>query len=341
MVYRNKITVMKRKINDILFVKLYKIYKERIKLVFSRKKCKKISILIVLLSFLAVFTSPVNAHGKPPAIAYENGKLKEGFVDRNPWESNFKSYDLNRPLFNKIEYRPFTEKEIEEFILKFQEQNKESNKNNISLLDEEFNELVEKYKKNPEFLNTELLSVQPLSMSKSWYRNEFKALAFYANAYLSLPTASSYLYHSLQDYPSNRYNYAGSSHSNAFSWTRLYTDLSIPMANQIKLAKQQGKTSTGGTTSAQTSVSNVGLDFFLTYGKIDVSWSAQKRSNSNVWDVWIVISDIYNYDKIKKISSPFPQNLIDLANNHAANAQAAGAIVPYYVVTYFEQTYTP
>ncbi|TKI52823.1 hypothetical protein FC756_27115 [Lysinibacillus mangiferihumi] len=57
----------------------------------------------------------------------------------------------------------------------------------------------------------------------------------------------------------------------------------------------------------------------------------------------IAIYDKYNYEKIEKadISTGFVQKYIDLANNHAADAQSAGAIVAYNITNMFNQTYKP
>ncbi|TKI52822.1 hypothetical protein FC756_27110 [Lysinibacillus mangiferihumi] len=103
--------------------------------------------------------------------------------------------------------------------------------------------------------------------SKTWYRTEFKAMAVAAGT-IKLPTAGNYLNHSLQDKPSHRLNNVGSSHANALSLTKMYTTISQPMAEAIKKANSKGEKSVGYQSSIATTVGNVGLDFYLTYGKV-------------------------------------------------------------------------
>lgn len=175
--------------------------------------------------------------------------------------------------------------------------------------------------------------------SKSWYRTEFTTLALTMGA-LNAPTAGNFLKHSLQDKPKDRSYAAGSSKSNGFSNTIAYTEISIPMAKAIDAANKAGEKATGAfNKSKATSIANVGLDWYLTIGKFSYDWMAEKQSNGK-WKVYIGIHDVYDYTKSKKIPQNFPSNLITLVANHAADAQAAKAIVKYKVDLYMEQTYT-
>lgn len=284
-----------------------------------------LSLTIFLITVVTLFISADDIAAKE--IGFEEGNsIPQGFVEENPWESNFVDVDIQNFDLNTIEnYEIYSEEEAKEVIEKIQElQNNASSNESIMFNNQQENDL----------------SISPLALkSKSWYRAEFKAMALYAGT-INLPTSGNYLNHSLQDNPSNRTNGVGSGHSNALSLTRMYTTISVPMASEIDKAKAAGKTSTGGSGSIATSVSNVGLDFYLTYGRVAYTWGASKLSSGS-WAVNIVITDTYDYAKIKKVSTTFPQNMIDLANNHAADAQTAGAIVPYNISTVFYQDYKP
>lgn len=232
----------------------------------------------------------------------EDGTLKEGFVEVNPWENNFNSIPLNNSTLrdDATDTVIYTEEEAKKVFNELRKQ-------------QEIGSSVQPTLDANNYIETMALK------SKTWYRTEFKAMALYAGT-ISLPTAGNYLYHSLQDNPSDRLNGIGSSHANALSLTRMYTEISKPMAEAIKTANSKGQTSVGYQSSYPTSVANVGLDFYLTYGKITYSWAAVKQSN-NSWLVSISIYDKYNYETIEEadISSGFPQKYIDLANNVTVN----------------------
>ena len=278
------------------------------------------SFFLITSGIFFIFTDGVYA--KEVSFEYDSN-FKEGFVDQNPWENNFKDVELQEVDLNEF----YNEEEALRVFEEIEEiKNAATSNESVIILKPEINNI----------------SISPLALkSKSWYRAEFTAFALYAGT-LNLPTASNYLYHSLQDNPSDRINPVGSGHSNALSLTRMYTDISRPMASAIDTANRNGRTSVGNSGSTATSVANVGLDFYLTYGLISYQWGASKLSNGT-WAVNIVITDVYDYQTIKKanMATSFPQKYIDLANNHAADAQSVGAIVPYDVTTVFYQNYTP
>ncbi|MEE6134636.1 hypothetical protein [Priestia sp. GS2] len=176
--------------------------------------------------------------------------------------------------------------------------------------------------------------------AKSWYRDQFKKMSLYMGT-VKLPTSGNFLYHSLQDKPSDRQYSNSSSLAKAFSLTKVYTSISVPMAEEIKKANKAGRKAVGAfNLSSSTNIANAGLDFYLTFGKFSYDWAAEKQSNGK-WKVYIGIHDKYDYLTIKPIPKNFPDNYISLVNNHAANAQKAKAIVPYYIDVFREQTFTP
>lgn len=297
---------------------------------------KKIFSKLILSSVLmgTVFSSPFLASAEENDGTYllnhdADGTLKEGFVEENPWENNFKGITLKQSKTNGeiIDYTPYSETQAEQVFEDLEETEKMAPEASEALI-------------NDNILAVNSLIIEPAALkSKTWYRTEFKALALYAGT-ISLPTAGNYLNHSLQDDPSNRLNNVGSGHANALSLTKMYTTISKGMANEIDAAHKAGKKSVGGQGSIATSIGNVGMDFYLTYGKVSYSWAAVKETKKE-WFVNISIIDVYDYGKIKKVSTGFPQKYIDLANNHAADAQKAGAIVKYNITNMFNQTYNP
>lgn len=181
--------------------------------------------------------------------------------------------------------------------------------------------------------------IQPTN-TKAWYRAEFTALALAMGA-LSCPTAGNHLFHSLQDDPDDRTYPAGHSLSNGFSLTSSYTEIAIPMAAAIDAAHASNKTIVSGTGSHYTTAGNAGLDWYLTIGKYSYIWAAEKNSNGK-WTVYVNINDKYDYETIYPLPSSFPQNLITLVTNHAADAQEEGAIVPYWIHMYMvHENYSP
>ncbi|URV79827.1 hypothetical protein M5C89_21315 [Bacillus velezensis] len=156
-----------------------------------------------------------------------------------------------------------------------------------------------------------------------------------------LETAGNFLWHSLDDHPKARSFPAGSTYSNGFSNTAVYSTISKKMAAKIKSENKKGHKAIGGSNlSAATSAGNAGLDWYLTIGKFAYDWYAEKQSGGK-WKVWIGIHDTYDYQTIKKSGGGIPGAIVKVANNYAADAQKAGALVPYNIDMYMEQTYKP
>lgn len=173
------------------------------------------------------------------------------------------------------------------------------------------------------------------ALTKAQYRGQFKELSLTFGAF-SCPTAGNFLLHSLQDSPSNRSYAAGTTLSNGFSRTPSYTEISIPIANAVKTANAQGKKAVSGSGSHYTSAGNAGLDWYLTLGKYKHNWAAEKMTNGT-WTIYINVNDRYDYTHISPIPSSLPAKAIALVSNHAADAQNAGAIVPYISNFYMQQ----
>jgi len=302
--------------------------KKSIKLIFTLSASM---MLLLAPSFVSANSDSLQNSQLDSIIYDENGNLKVGFVEQNPWENNFKDVNFNalnlkNSSTNIIEYEQFTEEKAKEVFHMQQTQQEKLN-----------NSIVETDNSLENLLQQELIT--PYS-TKSDLRSQFTALAVFAGT-IDLVTAGNYLNHSLQDYPSDRVNNVGSSHTAKLSVTTMYTEISTPMAAEIRAAKTSGKSYVGGSGSYATAWSNVGWDFYLTYGKISYTWSAQNTGDT--WLVNITISDRYDYTSIKPadIRSGLLSKYVDLANNYAAEAQNVGAIVPYNITNYFRQYYTP
>lgn len=257
------------------------------------------------------------------------------FQNENPWENNFRGIDKSTVIFD--EQNLLYDEKAEEVFERMKYENEQAKKDypRMSEADREYMETAEKLYN----LNNSM-GITPMNFSKAWYRTEFTALAL-AMAHYGAPRAGNFLGHSLQDYPSSRSYPAGSSLSNDFTWTPIYTEISIPMAQAIDIAESQGRHFVADSDSDATSIGNAGLDFYLTFGKFNYEWSAGRNSSNGSWDVYINLNDRYDYERSKSIPSSFPHNFIQLVVNHAADAQAAGAIVPYMTNVYFQQNYTP
>ncbi|MCY9517832.1 hypothetical protein [Paenibacillus apiarius] len=295
-------------------------------------KCAKTSVATVIgLSFLmpgASFAQEIEETTN--AIDYGIN----GFLGTYPWNNNFKDFTIteSQSISSDILY----DDEAKAVLDKIKEENNRALQEYDNIKKEEQAYLQQLQMFRITNINSE---IRPLAQSKSWYRTEFTALALTFGIY-DCPTAGNFLLHSLQDKPEDRNYPAGSSLSNGFSRTSSYTEISIPMASAIKKANSDGKSFVSGSGSHYTSAGNAGLDFYLTIGKYSYNWAAEKKSNGS-WKVYININDKYDYDTIDPLPNSFPANAIALVSNHAADAQRAGAIVPYFIHMYMQQDYTP
>ncbi|WP_257131969.1 hypothetical protein [Bacillus toyonensis] len=294
-----------------------------------KKILRTTSIAALLMS---VSLSPVTSFAAEPNDT--NYVMSEGSNIKNPWDGKSQTFKVTEPVetgSSKIVYGDEA-KAIGDKLKKSQASAAE----NYNIMQQE---------SSLNSLNNTQSNMAPIQRaalnSKSWYRSEFNALAI-AMGTLDCPTAGNFLKHSLQDNPGDRKYPVGSSLSNAFSLTKIYTQISVEMAQQIKKTNSQGGNVIGGMSkSAATSIGNSGLDFYLTVGKFSYDWMAEKQPGKSSWKVYIGIHDTYDYDKVDPLPTAFPTKYITLVANHAANAQQAGAIVPYYVDMFMEQTFTP
>lgn len=189
--------------------------------------------------------------------------------------------------------------------------------------------------KNYELNKNSNFSITPFA-TKSEYRTNFTLVALTLGSF-DCPFAGQALNNSLQDNPGDLNYEAGSRRSNAWSLTTAYTNISIPIAAAVDSANRRGESFVSGNSSYGTSAGNAGLDFYLALGKVTVTWAAEKVGSS--WKIYIHTYDKYDFQD-KNIPGSFPDNIITIANNQAAAAQNAGAIVPYFIHIYTQQTYT-
>lgn len=274
------------------------------------------------------------------ALASEKEELEEipaGTIVESPWEELDVSFTLDEELpssDNKVVYEEAAQT-IKDEILSGGENGER--KSIIQLPTQTSENIKLQAAANLQQSNV----IRPVKLNtKSWYRTQFNTLALAMGSYNAV-TAGQHLKHSLQDKPADKDYGVGHKLSNGFSKTKVYTEISIPMAKEIDKAAKAGKTAVGAfDKSSATSISNSGLDWYLTIGKFSYDWMAEKVS-SKKWKVYIGIHDTYNYEAVHPLPKDFPTNLITLVANHAANAQKAKAIVPYQIDIFMEQNYTP
>ncbi|MEH6944857.1 hypothetical protein, partial [Bacillus sp. JJ722] len=257
---------------------------------------------------------------------------EDDFIQENPWDNGFENVTNETPssLVADSSEVFWGEKAEEDFerLQRESEMDKQIYESQLREGEDDFYSSLLPETSLLETPSVELSSEQ--ASTKSQFRAQFRTMALAMGSSFSLPLAGNYMYHSLQDNPSAKLSPAGSGTSNALSNTRFYTDVSIPIAENIDVGHKNGRTSVSGTGSKATSISNSGLDFYLTIGKIGYEWAAGKQSNGT-WKVVIRFHDTYNYEHIYEKRSSFPGNAIDTINNYAAKGQNSGAIVGYPV----------
>lgn len=192
--------------------------------------------------------------------------------------------------------------------------------------------------------NTEINSLSnkaTTQSTKSIYRGKFQLLALsMGTKTVNLPIAGDLLYHSLQNNPSDRDYQTNSKYAKDFSVTKSYQDISIKMANKIKKAKKAGLKGVGENGLSEiASAKTGGADWYLAINKYSYDWAAMDQGGGT-WKIYIGIHDTYNFENIKNVNSTYLKP-VQLVNNDAVKAQKAGAIVPYRVNIYREQTYKP
>ncbi len=77
-------------------------------------------------------------------------------------------------------------------------------------------------------------------------------------------------------------------------------------------------------------------DVYLSIHNVDYAVSAKK--DGNTWKIYIGFSDTYDYEPADYGNSGLAP-LVELANNFAAAAMAQGAMNPYSILAYMQETY--
>ncbi|WP_268624240.1 hypothetical protein [Paenibacillus alvei] len=300
------------------------------------QKIFKVAVPVLTASSLFVVTPTSSFATSNPHVAVNSVAPASTFESHNPWENGKLSeiaWESDHP--DTIDMNLKYDDDAKGLFEKLKALNAAATEQSAARIAEE-NALLNTIRTlNPNKIS-EMSSL--VLDSKSEYRTSFSLVAWYISS-LDLPFAARAMLHSLDDKPTDVWYEAGSSLSNGWSWTAAYTTFSIPIAKAISKANSEGKKYVGGDTSIATSAGNAGLDFYLALGKVTISWSAEKQSGGN-WKVYIHTYDKYDFTEVK-VPNSFPDNIIAIANNQAADAQRVGAIVPYMTHIFNQQDYTP
>lgn len=173
-------------------------------------------------------------------------------------------------------------------------------------------------------------SIAPLGLTKEFYRTNFTAGAgtLYLNGFKLAPD---FLMNSLNDNPSDLTATAGSEPSNIVKTATALKNLT----NATKAALPSNSNYYVSTTSSLTLGSPT--DVFLALNRVNVLQAAEKVGST--WTIYTRITDTYNFeDQNYTTSNGVPSSFVTLANNYAVDAQDAGAIVPFQVTIYIQDT---
>ena len=168
------------------------------------------------------------------------------------------------------------------------------------------------------------------ALTKAAYRAIFTQAANYGS--LPWPIAGNLLGHSLQDNPSNLSFFTGSYTSNEVYGI-------AKLQNFINQTRSITATTSSTSYSAEGSynMANSGnMDLRLALGKVDYKVIAFK--SGSYWQYVYTVEDVYNYEYWDpNVNDDTLANIIRNMNNVAADAQEAGAIVPYKIYIYYEE----
>ena len=154
-------------------------------------------------------------------------------------------------------------------------------------------------------------------------RSDFMLMAGAAKK-AGLTNASDLLIHSLQDNPSNRSFNASSTLTTAIQSSNGYANIKADIATI--LGKNTTKTALSGNTSGTLGSPT---DLFLALNKVACTWTADRRSTDDPWNVHVSLTDRYDFEYMAWKNSGIVNAFITLLNNWGATAQQIGAIVPY------------
>lgn len=151
-------------------------------------------------------------------------------------------------------------------------------------------------------------------------------------AYIPLPMASTFLQHSLADYPSNL------SYGSESSFAKKIL-VSPEMANIISSLKSQAakQSSASGGFGGNSSVSlSYSVDLRLALRKVSYSYDVSRVGSTKNWKITIVITDTYNFDESAWVE--YDPSLSETFNNWGIGWQKEGVIVPYDITITLNQT---
>lgn len=135
--------------------------------------------------------------------------------------------------------------------------------------------------------------------------------------------------HAFQDNPSDLTWNAGNTYSNDIKLSNQYKGL-------VSDIKAQLRGTSGSYWSEESSLAiNDPMDVYLSLHNVDYLAAAEKVSGK--WKIYIRFYDTYDFDYAN--ASDYPAAIVTWANNWAADAQATGALVPYGITAYTQESY--
>lgn len=172
-----------------------------------------------------------------------------------------------------------------------------------------------------------MLYATPLSLDKWLYRYQ---LSRWSEALIDagLPMSGAFLFHSLQDEPSELVYEAGEGYSNTVKNSEV-------IKNFIKSFRSELPSSGNYYSKTGSLTLDKPVDVYLSLNKVSYIAGAEKINGS--WKVYLRLYDTYDFEHQNyTTSNGVPSAFVTWVNNHAADAQEAGAIVPYSITIYMQ-----
>jgi|GEM_PF-2186691 len=168
------------------------------------------------------------------------------------------------------------------------------------------------------------------NLTKNFVRSQWIIGAGILNA-AGYPIAAQCLYNSLQDNPPTLTSEVGGNASNQVKNTKACEKLLSDFKS--KLEKQTGKyySESGSMTLTE---DNATKDLFLALHKVGTLTAAEKINGT--WNIYLWVYDTYDFEWSNY--SDITNEFVLLVNNYATISQAIGAIVPYPINIYIQDS---
>ncbi|WP_133121232.1 hypothetical protein [Kyrpidia spormannii] len=175
--------------------------------------------------------------------------------------------------------------------------------------------------------------VAKLNLTKELVRASMKTVVA-AGRVAGYKLAAECLDHSLQDSPSEVIYSSGSWQSNLVKSSPVYQSMIGSVRNQLKNYPYSSYSTYGSMTL------NNPKDLFLSLNKVNYSIGASKSNGT--WTISVVVYDTYNFEYQNWMGAPgIYGNVVTILNNYGAYAQSIGAVVPYKIWIFMQESFRP